>query len=251
MLPKSLLTPLLVKPGTDAKLHKRETGWAWTETLRDADKGAVKEQARNQLEQNVAELTRVQDCSYAIKKYALLLVLQGMDAAGKDGTIKHVMSSLNPQGCRVESFKQPTDEERAHDFLWRYVCRLPPRGMIGIFNRSYYEDVLVGRVHPEQLGELLPGSPNKQKKFWQRGYESINALEKHLTLNGTQIIKVFLHISKREQKERLLARLDDPTKHWKFSPADLAERPHWSAYRDAFEDALTATSTKQAPWWVV
>ena len=251
MIAEKLLTPLLVEPGSEAKLHKRETGWAYTDELRDQDKAELRERAKEILEANRAELATAQDVFYASREYAVLLILQGMDAGGKDGTIKHVMSGVNPQGCQVASFKVPSAEERAHDFLWRYVQRLPERGMIGIFNRSYYEDVLVVRVHPELLGEQRPDSAKDLKKLWRKRFESINALEQHLHRNGTRIIKCFLHMSKDEQRKRLLARVKDPNKNWKFSAADLAERQFWPDYMEAFEDALTATSSDNAPWWVV
>jgi PPK2 family polyphosphate:nucleotide phosphotransferase len=172
-----------------------------------------------------------------------------MDAAGKDGTIRHVMAGVNPQGCQVFSFKKPSAEELDHNFLWRYMKSLPERGRIGIFNRSYYEDVLVVKVHPEWLGPGAPAEPDE--KFWKQRYEDINNFEKHLTRNGTLFLKFFLHVSKDEQKRRFLERLTNPEKHWKFSEADLAEREHWKDYRKAFEDALTATSTKRAPWYVI
>ena len=179
----------------------------------------------------------------------MLLIFQAMDAAGKDGTIRHVMSGVNPQGCQVYSFKKPSAEELDHNFLWRYMKSLPERGRIGIFNRSYYEDVLVVKVHPEWLG---PGHPPKpDKKFWEKRYEDINNFEKHLSRNGTLILKFFLHVSKDEQKRRFLERLTNPEKHWKFSEADLAEREHWKAYQKAFEDAISATSTKRAPWNII
>jgi PPK2 family polyphosphate:nucleotide phosphotransferase len=251
MIPEPLLNPLLVKPGSSAKLNKRETGWAYTDELREQEKGKMRARAEEILEENRAELAKAQDVFYASRRYALLLILQGMDASGKDGTIKHVMAGVNPQGCYVSSFKVPSAEEQAHDFLWRYVQRLPQRGMIGIFNRSYYEDVLVVRVHPEFLGSLWPESSKDQKKFWEKRFESIIALEHHLHRNGTRIIKCFLHTSREEQRQRLLDRLNDPDKNWKFSASDLAERAYWSDYMDAFEEALTATSTDAAPWWVV
>jgi PPK2 family polyphosphate:nucleotide phosphotransferase len=251
MIAEELLTPLRVKPGSDAKLDKRETGWAYTDDLAGYEKEEVRERAKVILDENRAELAKAQDVFNASRKYALLLILQGMDASGKDGTIKHVMSGVNPQGCQVSPFKVPSATEQAHDFLWRYMLRLPERGMIGIFNRSYYEDVLVVRVHPQLLGGQLPDSPKAQKKFWQKRYNSISAMEKHLHRNGTRIIKCYLHISKDEQKKRLLERVKDPNKNWKFSGADLAERAYWSDYQEAFEAALTATSTDRAPWWVV
>jgi len=251
MIPDQLLTPLLVEPGSPAKLHKRETGWAYTDELREQDKAKMRERALTILEVNCAELATAQDVFYASRKHALLLILQGMDAGGKDGTIKHVMSGVNPQGCQVSSFKVPSAQEQAHDFLWRYVLRLPERGMIGIFNRSYYEDVLVVRVHPEFLGGQWPDSPKAQRRFWQERFESINALEQHLRRNGTHIIKCFLHMSQQEQRKRLLERLKDPDKNWKFSAADLAERGYWNDYMEAFDEALTATSSEWAPWWVI
>jgi PPK2 family polyphosphate:nucleotide phosphotransferase len=176
-----------------------------------------------------------------------------MDAAGKDGTIKHVMSGVNPQGCQVFSFKKPSDEDLDHNFLWRYMRCLPERGRIGIFNRSYYEDVLVVKVHPELLtAQRLPdGADGKRKKFWRQRYQDINAFERHLVRNGTVILKFFLNVSKQEQKSRFLERLDRPDKHWKFSSADLAERAHWSRYMRAYSDCLSATSTDWAPWYVV
>jgi PPK2 family polyphosphate:nucleotide phosphotransferase len=181
----------------------------------------------------------------------VLIVLQAMDAAGKDGTIKHVMSGVNPQGCQVFSFKQPSAEELDHDFLWRCARRLPERGRIGIFNRSYYEDVLVVRVHPElvEKRKLPPGRGGT--RLWKARYDAINAFEHHLVRSGTVVLKFFLHLSKDEQKERFLERLDEPDKHWKFSAADVTERSHWDEYMEAYEDALDATSTKWAPWYVI
>jgi PPK2 family polyphosphate:nucleotide phosphotransferase len=175
-----------------------------------------------------------------------------MDAAGKDGTIRHVMSGVNPQGCKVEAFRQPSREELAHDFLWRAAKVLPERGMIGIFNRSYYEEVLVARVHPEILGRGKPDPGSTvSDRVWPDRYEDINDFERHLHRNGTRIVKIFLHVSKDEQKRRFLKRLDDPDKNWKFSSSDLVERRHWDGYRTAYEETLTATSTSWAPWYVV
>jgi len=175
-----------------------------------------------------------------------------MDAAGKDGAIKHVMSGVNPQGCQVYSFKHPSAEELAHDFLWRTTRNLPERGRIGIFNRSYYEEVLIVRVHPEILqGEQLPSELVEKKGFWDKRFHSINELEKHLDRNGTRIIKFFLHLSKEEQRQRFLRRLEDPDRNWKFSKFDLVERGFWKEYQNAYEDCLTATSTDHAPWYVV
>jgi len=180
------------------------------------------------------------------------VIFQAMDAAGKDSTIKHVMSGINPQGCQVYSFKHPSAEELDHNFLWRCMKALPERGRIGIFNRSYYEDVLIVKVHPELVAaQRIPDAEPDRKKFWKARYEDINQFERHLTRNGTKVIKFMLHISKDEQRKRFLARLDDPKKNWKFSPADVAERQHWDDYMEAYETALTETSTKWAPWYVI
>jgi len=175
-----------------------------------------------------------------------------MDAAGKDGAIRHVMSGVNPQGCQVSSFKQPSAEELAHDFLWRTTCKLPERGRIGIFNRSYYEEVLVVRVHPEMLlGQGLPAELRDEKDIWEGRYRSISEFEGHLHRNGTRTVKVFLHLSKEEQRRRFLERIDDPAKNWKFSAADIHERKYWKHYLEAFEQCMSATSTHHAPWYVV
>ncbi len=198
------------------------------------------------IKKNLKELTEVQELLYASGKYSLLLIFQAMDAAGKDGTIKHVMSGINPQGCEVYSFKKPSAEELAHNYLWRYTKRMPEYGRIGIFNRSYFEEVLVLKVHPE----LLP-DPNPDQEFWNERYEDIRNMEKHLTRNRTVIIKFFLHFSKEEQKRRFPERLDDPAKNWKFSVNDLAERKKWDDYQKAFEDAINATASPDAPWYVV
>ena len=201
---------------------------------------------------HVAELSERQSKLYAHNRYSLLLIFQAMDAAGKDGAIKHVMSGVNPQGCQVFSFKHPSAEELAHDFLWRTTRNLPERGRIGIFNRSYYEEVLVVKVHPEILqGQGLPPETIGDKKFWEKRYHSIADLEKHLHRNGTRILKFFLHLSKEEQRRRFLKRLDDPARNWKFSAYDLVERGFWKEYRRAYEDCLTATSTESSPWFVV
>jgi PPK2 family polyphosphate:nucleotide phosphotransferase len=204
------------------------------------------------LERHVEELSSLQQLHYASNRYALLLVFQGIDAAGKDGAIRHVMSGVNPQGCDVFSFKQPSAEELEHDFLWRATYRLPERGRIAIFNRSYYEEVLVVRVHPEFLrNEGLSEELRDEKTIWKERYRSIVDLEEHLHRNGTRIIKFFLHLSKDEQRKRFLERIDEPDKNWKFSIADIHERKYWERYREAFEDCLNATSTHHAPWYVV
>ncbi len=204
------------------------------------------------LTEHIKELSKHQDLLYAHGRYSLLLIFQAMDAAGKDGTIKHVMSGVNPQGCEVFSFKHPSAEELAHDFLWRTTRNLPERGRIGIFNRSYYEEVLVVRVHPEILnGQSLPPELADDKGFWDKRFRSINDLEKHLYRNGTRVIKFFLHLSKEEQRRRFLRRIDDPARNWKFSKFDLAERVFWKEYQAAYEECLVTTSTDHAPWFVV
>jgi PPK2 family polyphosphate:nucleotide phosphotransferase len=240
-----------VPPGKTVRVKDYDSGWSQTEEMEGLGKDEIKERARKALDQNLADLARAQDLLYADDRYALLIVLQAMDAAGKDGTIKHVMSGINPQGCQVFSFKKPSAEDLDHDFLWRYARCLPERGRIGIFNRSYYEDVLVVRVHPELLAaQRLPGKTSG-KKFWRRRYQDINALERHLVRSGTVVLKFFLNVSKGEQKRRFLERLDRPEKHWKFSAADLAERAHWGRYMKAYSDCLSATSTEWAPWYVI
>jgi len=211
-----------------------------------------KEHYQNLLDEHVAQLSSLQQLFYASNRYAVLLIFQAMDAAGKDGAIKHVMSGVNPQGCQVFSFKHPSATELQHDFLWRTTRDLPERGRIGIFNRSYYEDVLIARVHPEILrSEGLPDAPTDEGSIWHGRYRSIAALEKHLYDNGTRIIKFFLHLSKEEQRKRFLERIDEPDKNWKLSSADIAEREFWKDYMQAYEECLGATSTSQSPWYVV
>ena len=201
---------------------------------------------------HIRELSERQELLYADNRYALLLIFQAMDAAGKDGAIKHVMSGVNPQGCQVFSFKHPSAEELAHDFLWRTTRDLPERGRIGIFNRSYYEEVLVVKVHPAILqAQAMPEELVADKNFWDKRYRSINDLEKHLHRNGTRILKFFLHLSKEEQRKRFLRRVDDPARNWKFSKFDLVERGFWKEYQAAYEECLSATSTEHAPWFVV
>jgi PPK2 family polyphosphate:nucleotide phosphotransferase len=211
-----------------------------------------KQEYETLLEKHVQELSALQKLHYASNHYALLLIFQAMDSAGKDGSIKHVMSGVNPQGCQVFSFKHPTLTELEHDFLWRTTRDLPERGRIGIFNRSYYEEVLIVRVHPETLkSERLPDVPHNDKTLWNDRYRSIRDLEKHLHVNGTRIIKFFLHLSKEEQRKRFLERIDDPDKNWKFSSADIHERKYWKHYMKAYESCLHATSMEYAPWYVV
>jgi PPK2 family polyphosphate:nucleotide phosphotransferase len=211
-----------------------------------------KKRYRELLEEHVEELSSLQRLFYASDRYALLLIFQGMDAAGKDGAIRHVMSGVNPQGCQVSSFKQPSAEELQHDFLWRTTHRLPERGQIGIFNRSYYEEVLVVRVHPEILrSQGLSEELRDEKTIWEERYRSIVDSEEHLHRNGTRIVKFFLHLSKDEQRKRFLERIDEPDKNWKFSLADIHERKYWKHYMQAYEACLKATSTHHAPWYVV
>ncbi len=210
-----------------------------------------KEQYQTLLADHVAELSGLQQLHYAANRYAVLLIFQAMDAAGKDGAIRHVMSGINPQGCQVFSFKHPSATELEHDFLWRTTQCLPERGRIGIFNRSYYEEVLIARVHPEiLLSEKIPDSRGDDT-IWQERYRSILDLENHLYRNGTRIIKFFLHLSPDEQRKRFLNRIDEPQKNWKFSLADIEERGFWKEYMQAYEACLTATSTKHSPWYVV
>jgi len=209
-------------------------------------------QYKKLLEDHVAQLSAQQQLLYADNRHAVLLIFQAMDAAGKDGAIRHVMSGVNPQGCQVFSFKHPSAAELEHDFLWRTTRDLPERGKIGIFNRSYYEEVLITRVHPEILkNEGLPDALLDEKKVWNHRYRSIVDLERHLHENGTRIVKFFLHLSKEEQRKRFLARIDEPEKNWKFSLADIAERKFWKDYMKAYEECLEATSTGHSPWYVV
>jgi PPK2 family polyphosphate:nucleotide phosphotransferase len=211
-----------------------------------------KEHYQKLLEEHVAQLSSLQKLLYASNRYAVLMIFQAMDAAGKDGAIKHVMSGVNPQGCQVFSFKHPSAAELQHDFLWRTTRELPERGRIGIFNRSYYEEVLIARVHPEILrSEGIPNTPHHGKAIWHDRYRSIVDLERHLSGNGTRIIKFYLHLSKGEQRKRFLQRIDEPDKNWKFSLADIEERKFWKQYMKAYEECLSATSTRDAPWYVV
>ena len=225
--------------------------------LKDFDPGDTcglqmdKGEATELLQRGTAWLAEEQDMLYAQDRWSLLLVFQAMDAAGKDGTIKHVMSGVNPQGCQVFSFKQPSSEELDHDFMWRYVRCLPERGRIGIFNRSYYEEVLVVRVHPELLERQKLPPPLVSKRIWDERLADIAHFEDYAARQGTKILKFFLHVSRKEQKKRFMERLDEPEKNWKFSPSDVQERKFWSDYMDAFEEAIPATASKHAPWFVV
>lgn len=251
MINPKLIKLFQVAPGAKVRLKQRNPGWAQTAELKELGKDVIKGRAETVLAENLKQLAEAQELLYANDVYSVLVILQAIDAAGKDGTIKHVMSGVNPQGCQVFSFKKPSDEELDHNFLWRYMKALPERGRIGIFNRSYYEEVLVVKVHPElcERQKLPPGK--RGKSFWQERYDDINDFERHLSRNGTLILKFFLHISKDEQKKRFLERLETPEKHWKFSAADLAERAFWKDYMEAFEEALSATSTEWAPWYII
>lgn len=250
-LRREIYENLIVRPGEKVRLKDRDTGWAPHEELKKMEKEEVRERADAALEKNLAELRTAQELLWASDTYSLLIILQGMDAAGKDGIIKHVMSGVNPSGCQVTSFKQPSEEELDHTFLWRQMKAMPSRGMIGIFNRSHYEEVLVVKVHPELIGHQKLPATKYDKDFWQGRYDDINNFERHLARNGTLILKFFLHISKEEQRQRFVDRLDDPDKLWKFSPADIKERDYWDDYVDVFEDMLSSTSTKWAPWYII
>jgi PPK2 family polyphosphate:nucleotide phosphotransferase len=211
-----------------------------------------KDEAKDDLAKNVERLARLQDVLYAENSHSLLIVFQAMDAAGKDGAIEHVMSGVNPQGCHVTSFKAPSTEELDHDFLWRCQKALPGRGMIGIFNRSHYEEVLVVRVHPNFLdAQQLPKEVREDKDFWKKRFTQIRDWEDHLAANGTHVLKFFLHVSKDEQKKRFLARIDQPEKNWKFSAGDAKERAHWNDYMSVYAEAMSATSTEDSPWYII
>lgn len=243
---KNLLKDLLAKPGQNHLVADFDTSFT---------AGVSKQDAKEQLARDVEKLAELQDMLYAQDHYSVLVIFQAMDAAGKDGTIKHVMSGINPQGCQVYSFKQPSAEELDHDYLWRINRSLPERGRIGIFNRSQYEDVLIAKVHPEIiLSSKLPGIKTLEDinaDFWKCRYRQINDFERYLTENGTVILKFFLNVSKEEQKKRFLERLNDPAKNWKFSSSDIDERQFWDDYMNAYADVLTETSTEVAPWYVV
>jgi PPK2 family polyphosphate:nucleotide phosphotransferase len=246
-----ILKMLLVEPGTPAGLAERDPAWKGGDDYAQLSETKLKGAAREILGKGSKELSDAQELLWASDTYGLLVVFQALDAAGKDSTIEHVMSGVNPQGVQVVSFRQPSSEELDHDFLWRISRALPERGRIGIFNRSHYEEVIALKVHPEWLeGQRLP--PGKRgKQFWKARYDDVNAFERHLDRSGTKIVKFFLHVSKEEQKRRFIARLDTPGKEWKFKAADVAERAHWDEYMQAFEDAISATSTSWAPWYVI
>jgi PPK2 family polyphosphate:nucleotide phosphotransferase len=242
---------LRVAQGSKANLAGRDTGWTGGGEYDALSADELDATAKALLHEGIKQLKDAQELLWASDSYALLVVFQAMDAAGKDSTIEHVMSGVNPQGVHVTSFKQPSSEELDHTYLWRIAKGVPERGRIGIFNRSQYEEVLALRVHPEWLDrqKLPPG--DRGAEFWAGRYDDLNAFEHHLERNGTKVVKFFLHVSKAEQKRRFIARLDNPDKLWKFSAADVAVRAHWDEYMHAYEDAITATSTDWAPWYVI
>ncbi|MFN8185289.1 MAG: polyphosphate kinase 2 family protein [Candidatus Nanopelagicales bacterium] len=247
---KKTLDQLKIEPGEKFRIRDHSADWL-PEAVKDLDKGERKKRAEAMLEENRRELAEAQELLYADGSHSVLIVFQAMDAAGKDGTIRHVMSGVNPQGCTVSSFKVPSATELSHNYLWRYSMALPARGMIGIFNRSYYEEVLVVKVHPEILERADLPAENVHKNIWKHRYEDINNFEQHLARNGTTILKFFLNVSKEEQRARFLERLEEPDKNWKFSSGDIVERGFWDDYMAAFEDAINATSTPWAPWYVI
>ena len=246
-----LIQELTVRPGSPARLAKRSTTGTkadWGAIGRSPDRQAVE----RALEECKGDLSAAQELLYASATWSVLVIFQSLDAAGKDGTIKHVFSGVNPQGCQVTPFGLPSAEELRHDFLWRCARELPERGRIGVFNRSYYEEVLVVRIHPDLLAaEHLPSGADAGDGLWAERFEAINAFEHHLDRSGTRIVKFLLHVSKEEQRRRFLDRLDDPLKQWKFSPADLVDRGFFDDYQLAYEEMLTATSTSWAPWHVI
>ncbi len=245
---REVLDFVRITSGKKFKIKDHDPAWAGDP---DVPKAERREFAEKLLSQDVTELAEAQERLYASDTWSILVVLQAMDAAGKDGTIKHVLSGVNPQGCQIYSFKKPSPEELDHNFLWRNMVRLPERGKIGIFNRSYYEEVLVVKVHPLFLVDQRIPDAKPNDKFWQGRYDDINAFEQHLSRNGTKIVKIFLNLSKEEQRKRFLDRINTPDKHWKFSPADISERQHWDQYMTAFEECIAQTSTDYAPWHVI
>lgn len=245
------LSDFRIEPGSAVDLSDRPTRLVLPDDLKDLGDERLKKEAKRFIKTGRKAMAAAQELLYADDRYALLIILQGMDASGKDGTIKHVMRGVNPQGCQVTSFKAPSDKELDHTFLWRSHPALPARGNIGIFNRSYYEEVLIVRVHDHVLASQKLPSEVHESEIWYERFDDINNFEHHLVRNGTRVLKFFLHISKEEQRRRFMDRLTEPDKHWKFSESDLSERPHWERYQRAFESALSATSTPWAPWMVV
>jgi PPK2 family polyphosphate:nucleotide phosphotransferase len=243
-----IISQVRVTPGKSVRLKEFDTGWNGDQRIPKEERKAY---AKDVLAEGVADLAATQELLYAADSWSVLIIFQALDAAGKDGTIEHVMSGVNPQGVQVTSFKHPSTEELDHNFLWRCSRHLPERGRIGIFNRSYYEEVLIVKVHPELVKAQNIPDCEIDGKFWKHRYEDINNFEQHLTRNGTLILKFFLHLSKGEQRRRLLDRINEPDKHWKFAASDLAERGFWKEYQTAYAEMLTATSTKHAPWYVI
>lgn len=250
VLAKKTLDQLKISPGERVRLAEHDPAWL-PDKVRKLPPDARKTLGKELLRASREGLAQAQELLYADDRWSLLVVFQAMDAAGKDSTIKHVMSGVNPQGCSVTSFKQPSAQDLDHNFLWRTWKAVPARGQIGIFNRSHYEEVLVVKVHPELLDAQRIPDIKVNKAFWQRRYDDINDFESHLARNGTKILKFFLNVSKDEQRQRFLDRIEDPAKHWKFSQADLVERELWNDYQQAYQDAIAATSTAAAPWYVI
>ncbi|MFN0052328.1 MAG: polyphosphate kinase 2 family protein [Planctomycetales bacterium] len=245
---ESIIEQFRIPAGKPIRLKDYDPEWAGDPQRSKQDRKRI---ARELLTEDVSALTEAQERLYAADTWSVLLIFQAMDAAGKDGTIKHVMSGVNPQGVQVFSFKHPSAEDLDHNFLWRCSRALPERGRIGIFNRSYYEEVLIVRVHPELVTAQRIPDARPSKSFWTHRYEDINSFERHLARNGTKILKFFLNVSQEEQRKRLLDRINDPDKHWKFAASDLGERRYWDDYMQAYEDMLSATSTTWAPWYVI
>jgi PPK2 family polyphosphate:nucleotide phosphotransferase len=246
---EEIIESFRVAPNQNVRLKDYDPGW---EGDRDVPKAERKERAAKALSDDQSALAEAQELLYADNSWSLLAIFQAMDAAGKDSTIKHVMSGVNPQGVQVYSFAHPSHEELDHNFLWRCMKVLPERGRIGIFNRSYYEEVLIAKVHPDLVSaERIPNADPKDDKFWEHRYDDINAFEKHLTRNGTAVVKFFLNVSKEKQRERFLERLNDPSKHWKFAAGDLRERSCWDDYVSAYEECLSKTSKKSSPWYII
>jgi PPK2 family polyphosphate:nucleotide phosphotransferase len=248
---KRIIAELVVEPGTSAGIARRDPAWTGGGDFDELSAKQLKSTARGLLAEGIEDLAKRQELLWASDSHALLVVFQAMDAAGKDSTIEHVMSGVNPQGVQVVSFKQPSAEELDHDFLWRVSKALPERGRIGIFNRSHFEEVIAVRVHPEWLEAQKLPARTRGDDFWEGRFDDINTFERHLDRSGTKVVKFFLHVSKKEQKQRFFDRLDDTGKEWKFSAADVGERQYWDQYMEAYEAAITATSTPWAPWYVI
>jgi PPK2 family polyphosphate:nucleotide phosphotransferase len=248
---RAVLNRVRIRPGSKVRLADHDCAWVPGHEFQELEAEEIKDRAKDILKRSVDALADAQELLWASDNHAVLLVFQAMDAAGKDGTIKHVTSGLNPAGCEVHSFKAPTAHELDHPFLWRVMNVVPERGKIGIFNRSHYEDVLAVRVHPHLLDNCKLRTDGRGAGLWKQRYEDINAFERHLARNGTVILKFFLNVSKEEQRRRLLARLDDPHKNWKFNVSDLDSRERWGDYMRAYQDAIRATSTPWAPWHII